>query len=64
MSDAEVGVEFDCRGASSDEDAVRESVVADVPEIRSPLAAFLLIGASSFSAGRGGGGAVVGGSRR
>ena len=61
--DAKVGVEFDGGGASSDENAVREAVVADVYEIGSPLAAFLLIGASSLSAGRRGGRAVVGGSR-
>jgi hypothetical protein len=50
VSDAVVGVEYDGGGASSDENAVREAVVADVYEIGSPLAAFLLIGASSLSA--------------
>ena len=64
VRDAVVGVEFDGGGASSDEHAVGKSVVADVHEIGSPLATFFLIRSSSFSAGRRGGGAVVGGSRR
>ena len=51
VSDAGVSVEFDGCGASSDEHALREACVANVYEIRSPLAAFLLIGASSFSVG-------------
>ena len=50
VSDAMVGVEFDGGGASSDEHAIGEAVVADVHEIVSIFAAFLLIAASSFSA--------------